>query len=67
MAPIHGSQPGKTVAPVLEIAPEHPARGCDRIEARRLSPPTIQTTLERHEHGTRDRRRLPLEARAARR
>ena len=71
LPPIHRSHPQTTPAEVVErivaLALEHPAYGCNRIEAllmlegRRVSAITIQKLLNERELGTRAQRWLALE------
>jgi transposase InsO family protein/transposase-like protein len=71
LPPIHRSHPQTTPAEVVErivaLALEHPAYGCNRIEAllilegRRVSAITIQKLLNDRELGTRSQRWLALE------
>ncbi len=71
LPPVHKSHPqttpAETVARITALAPEHPAYGCNRIEAllmlegRRVSAITIQKILNDHGLGTRYDRWLALE------
>lgn len=71
LPPIHKSHPQTTPAEVAErllvLAMEHPAYGCNRLEAllmsegTRVSAITIQKILNDHELGTREQRWLALE------
>ena len=75
MPPIHRSHPqttpAETVERILALAMEHPAYGCNRIEAllvlegTRVSAITIQKILNDHELGLREQRWLALERRNA--
>ncbi len=75
MPPIHRSHPQTTSAEVVErilaLALQHPAYGCNRIEAllmlegTRVSAITIQKILNDHELGLREQRWLALERRNA--
>jgi hypothetical protein len=75
LPPIHKSHPQTTPAEVTErilaLTVEHPAYGCNRIEAmlmlegKRVFAITIQKILNDHNLGTRYDRRLALEARKA--
>ena len=64
--------PVEVVARLLELALEHPAYGCNRLEAmlalegRRVSSITIQKLLNERELGTREQRWLALETKTAR-
>ena len=71
LPPIHGSHPQTTSAEVVErilaLATEHPAYGCNRIEAllmlegKRVSAITVQKSVNEHELGSREQRWLALE------
>lgn len=68
LSPIHRSHPqttpAETVERILALALEHPAYGCNRIEAvlmregKRVSAITVQKILNDHELGTREQRWL---------
>ena len=63
--------PPEVVERLLVLALEHPAYGCNRLEAmlalegRRVSAITIQKILNDHDLGTREQRWLALETRTA--
>jgi hypothetical protein len=73
LPPIHRSHPQTTPDEVVQriLALDHPAYGCNRIEAllmlegTRVSAITIQKILNDHELGTREQRWLALERRNA--
>ena len=75
LPPIHRSHPQTTpdevVQRILALATEHPAYGCNRIEAllmlegTRVSAITVQKILNDHALGTREQRWLALERRNA--
>lgn len=75
LPPVHRSHPHttppETVERIKDLALEHPAYGCNRLEAmlrlegRRVSAITIQKILNDHELGTRYARWLALERRNA--
>ena len=70
LPPLHKSHPQttppQTMAHIKQLAPTHPAYGCNRLEAlpalqgRRLSSTALQKTLNENELGTRDDRWLAL-------
>lgn len=63
--------PAEVVARILELALQHPAYGCNRLEAllalegRRVSAITIQKILNERELGSREQRWLALETKTA--
>jgi hypothetical protein len=75
LPPIHRSHPQTTPAEVVErilaLATEHPAYGCNRIEAllmlerKRVSAITVQKLLNEHDLGSREQRWLALERKNA--
>ena len=70
LPPLHKSHPQttppETMAHIKQLAPTHPAYGCNRLEAlpalqgRRLPSTSMQKTLNENELGTRDDRWLAL-------
>ena len=70
LPPLHKSHPQttppETMAHIKQLAPTHPAYGCNRLEAlpalqgRRLPSTAMQKTLNENELGTRDDRWLAL-------
>ena len=70
LPPLHKSHPQttppETMAHIKQLAPTHPAYGCNRLEAlpalqgRRLPSTALQKTLNENELGTRDDRWLAL-------
>jgi transposase InsO family protein len=75
LPPIHKSHPQttpkETVERILELSLMHPAWGCSRIsallklEGRYVSPPTVQSILNKHGMGSKYERLLRLEERAS--
>ncbi len=72
LPPVHKSHPFTTppevVQRILELSTAHPSRGCLYLsnllkrEGRYVSPPTVQSILDKHGMGTRYERLLKLEA-----
>lgn len=75
LPPVHKSHPQttppETVDKILDLALEQPTRGCDWLSAHlelqgvRVSSPTVQSILIKHNLGSRYERLLKLEERAA--
>ena len=75
LPPVHKSHPQTTpddiVQKILDLALEHPTRGCDWLAAHlelqgvHISSPTVQSILIKHNLGSRYERLLKLEERAA--
>ena len=75
LPPVHKSHPQttpeETVQQILDLALEHPTRGCDWLAAHldlqgiSISSPTVQSILIKHHLGSRYERLLKLEERAA--
>ena len=75
LPPVHKSHPQttpeETAQQILDLALEHPTRGCDwlsdhlELQGVRVSSPTVQSILIKHNLGSRYERLLRLEERAA--